>query len=250
MKGLINKLTDLHKEYNVIGIKQSTEDEGAKYNDILTMRRITELCGLNLNVKIGGCEAKNDIDFCHSISADGIVAPMVESKFALQKFIESVTHLPSGKFYINIESKTAYENLDSILNSPSSKLLSGIIIGRSDLTKSYGLEKDDVDSQQIDDAVYDILRKCKESDITTLMGGNISPQSGEFIKKLYNKKLLDKIETRNVMFKLNNKNINNLEEAIKKALDFEILWLREKSSYYMGIGNSYLDRATVLNGRA
>ena len=39
---------------------------------------------------------------------------MVESQFALQKFIESIIHLQDIKFYINIESKTAYENLDNI----------------------------------------------------------------------------------------------------------------------------------------
>ena len=48
MKELVTKLKSLHKDYNVIGIKQSTEDEGAKYNDIITMRRITELCDLKI----------------------------------------------------------------------------------------------------------------------------------------------------------------------------------------------------------
>ena len=140
MKHLIKKLKYLNKEFNVIGIKQSTEDEGALHNDILTMRRITAACGLKLSVKIGGCEAKTDIDFCDMIGSNGIVAPMVESEFAMQKFIESTIDIKDMKYYINIESKTAYKNLSNILKSPSSKLLSGIVIGRSDLVKSYGYD--------------------------------------------------------------------------------------------------------------
>ena len=249
MKELIIKLKSLHKDYNVIGIKQSTEDEGAKYNDIITMRRITELCDLKLSIKIGGCEAKNDINFCSSINAEGIVAPMVESKFALQKFIESIIHLQYNKFYINIESKTAYENLDNILNSSSSKLLSGIVIGRSDLTKSYGFGKDYVDSSQMQDIVYNILTKCKEYNITTLMGGNVSSKSENFIKKLYNQNLLDYIETRNVIIKLNKNNTKCLPSLIKSVLLFESEWLQYKADYYNGIGKEYTDRSNLIINR-
>ena len=143
MKKLIKDL-EILSEKGIIGIKQSFEDEGALHQDILTMRRITELCNLKLSVKIGGCEAKTDINFCNNIGVNGIVAPMVETKFAFQKFIESVIDLENIKFYINIESKTAYKNLSDILESPSSKLISGIVIGRSDLVKSYGYSKDQV----------------------------------------------------------------------------------------------------------
>ena len=57
---------------------------------------------------------------------------------------------------------------------------------------------------------------------------------------------VDKIETRNIIFELNKNNVENLEEAVKKALSFESSWLRTKSSYYMNNGNSYLNRASIL----
>ena len=44
----------------------------------------------NLNIKIGGCEAINDIIFCKSLRPKSIVAPMVESQYALRKFVETV----------------------------------------------------------------------------------------------------------------------------------------------------------------
>ena len=248
MEKIVEELKNL-TSLGVVGIKQSFEDEGALPQDILTMRRITEQIGLNLSIKIGGCEAKTDIQFCKSINADKIVAPMVETSFALTKFIESIINIPKLNFYINIESKTAYENLDNILSSPSSKLLSGIVIGRSDLTKSYGFGKDYVDSPQMQDIVYKALVKCKEYNITTLMGGNISSKSSKFVKKLYKEKLLKYIETRNVIIKLNNKNINNIASIIKSSLIFESKWLQYKANYYNKIGKEYTDRSILILNR-
>ena len=71
----------------------------------------------------------------------------------------------------------------------------------------------------------------------------------QLIKKLFDQKLLDRIETRNIIFELNDSVINNLEKAINLALSFESLWLRSKSSYYMNISNSYLDRANLIDER-
>lgn len=60
MKILLERLLEL-KKLGVTAVKQSTEDEGSSFNDISVMRRITKKAGVKLNVKIGGCEAKNDI---------------------------------------------------------------------------------------------------------------------------------------------------------------------------------------------
>tara|TARA_B110000305_G_scaffold227590_1_gene276429 strand:- start:154 stop:366 length:213 start_codon:yes stop_codon:yes gene_type:complete len=61
-KYFIKKLKEL-KKLGVSSVKHSTEDEGASFNDITLMRKITSQAGVNLNIKIGGCEAKNDIFF-------------------------------------------------------------------------------------------------------------------------------------------------------------------------------------------
>lgn len=249
MKYLIDELERLNKEFNVVGIKQSTEDEGAFHSDIVTMRRITEACGLKLSVKIGGCEAKTDIAFCDSIGASGIVAPMVESEFAMQKFIESTIDINDIDYYINIETKTAYKNLANILKSPSSKLLSGIVIGRSDLVKSFGRDKHQVDDNDINIIVNDILTQCTEYGLNTLMGGNISPKSSTFIKLMYDKKLLQYIETRNVIIKLNDENSNNIPTMIKSALLFESDWLQYKSDYHTKISEKYKNRLSQLTNR-
>ena len=206
-------------------------------------------------MKIGGCEAISDINNCLLLDVNGIVAPMVESEFALQKFVEAViTNVDVDtrekmNFYINVESKTAYENLDKILSSPSSKLLTGVVVGRSDLTKSFGYGKQDVTSNEMCNIVTDILKQCKDYGFKTLMGGNIGSSSIEFIKKLYNKNLLNNIETRNVIIDLNKADINDLDNLIKNSLFFESSWLNYKAEYYNKIGTEYIERSKTILDR-
>ena len=54
---------------------------GQFYSDIARIRSIMNKLGIKLFVKIGGVEALNDIYNCIELSVDGIIAPMVESKF-------------------------------------------------------------------------------------------------------------------------------------------------------------------------
>ena len=97
MKNIINDLRQL-KKLGAVAIKQSLEDEGAGFKDLALMRKITKI-GLKLNVKIGGCEAKNDIHFFNFIKVDTIVAPMVESDYALRKFIQTIPKTFKGDLY-------------------------------------------------------------------------------------------------------------------------------------------------------
>lgn len=248
MKELKTRLEEL-KHLGAIGVKQSTEDEGAVYEDIALIRDISRSCGLKLNVKIGGCEAKTDISFCNFIKVDGIVAPMIESEFALQKFTESLCYIKDINSYINIESNAAVDNLEKILKSSSFKTLNGIVIGRSDLAKSYGYGKGMVDSQKMQDRVYNVLKTCSKKSPVMIMGGNINKQSIVFIEKLYRENLLDFIETRNIIIELDTAFNNDLDTVIKKALIFESFWLEFKANKYLTQGKEYMDRAKQVKER-
>ena len=54
------------------------------------------------------------------------------------------------------------------------------------------------------------------------MGGSLTPHSENFIRKLFKKKLLDRVETRNVVIKLSDKVLDNFESLIINAFKFEI----------------------------
>ena len=214
MNNLIEKLKILSNDYGIIALKQSFEDEGIDLDDLLLIRRMTDICNLKCFVKIGGCEAKTDINNCIKYGISDIISPMIESSFALSKFID-VTSLHSDKInsYVVIETKTAYNNLNEILECGKGRL-KGIVVGRSDFSKSYLINKSQVDSDFIFDKVKDILKKSKNYNYMTTLGGNVSTKSVNFIRKMYFDNLLDKIETRNVVIKLNDENIENLEKII------------------------------------
>ena len=253
-KQLVNELKKLKKS-GVVGIKQSFEDEGVLVDDVVKMKRICGSLGVFINVKIGGCEAISDINNCLLLGVDGIVSPMIESEFALQKFIEAiiknidVNRRKDIKFYINVESKTSYENLDKILSSPPSKLLTGIVVGRSDLIKSFGYGEQDITSLEMCNVVTDILKKSKYYGFRTLLGGNIGNSSSDFIKQLYRDKLLNNIETRNVIIELDKVDIDNLGKLIKESLFFESNLLNYKANYYNKIGKEYFERSKAILDR-
>jgi len=230
MKKIIIELKKL-KKFGMIAVKQSLEDEGATFKDIELMRKITLKAGINLNVKIGGCEAKNDIYFCKLIRANSIVAPMVESEYALRKFIQ-IAYDPKDKFtnlFINIETKNALANLKKIINSKYFKYLNGIVFGRSDIAGSYNLEKKDVDSKKIFFRIKKALLLLKNKKKNIKMGGSITPTSVDFIRNVYTKKLLKSIETRNIEIELNKRNLENLNQSINQIFIFEMNWLKYKS---------------------
>lgn len=253
---MINTLKKLKSEFNIIGIKSSFEDEGVYFNELIKLKELSTISNVDLNIKIGGCEAISDINNCVSLNVNGIVAPMIESEFALSKFISSVKDNLPGilfkkfNFHVNLESRSAYENIKSILSDKSNyKFLTGIVVGRSDMAKSYNLTKSNVDDIELYQIAKDIFKEAKKYKLLTTMGGSVSFKSEKFIKKLYSQNLLDRIETRNIIFDLNENVISNLDVALNLALTFESLWLRSKSSYYMNISKSYLDRASIINER-
>ena len=92
INNIISTIREL-KKIGAVAIKQSFEDEGANYDEVKLMNEIVKKVNLDHNIKIAGCEAKNDINFCSDLRVDGIVAPMVESNYALTKFMQSIVLL-------------------------------------------------------------------------------------------------------------------------------------------------------------
>jgi len=232
------------KKFGAIAVKQSLEDEGVGFDEISFMRKITKKNDLKLNIKVGGCEAKNDINFCTTIDVDGIVAPMVESEYALKKFIQTVPKLFNGDLYINLESKNAFRNFKKIINTKEFTKLKGIVIGRSDLAGSLNLDKTKVDSERIFKLLEKNLSKIKNKKLLVKIGGSLTKNSKEFITKMYKKKLINRAETRNIELRLNNNVIKNFDEIIPLIFKFEKKWLKFR---YKNFKLNKLIKKTVMN---
>jgi len=245
-KNLHSHLLILKDTYGCEGIKSEFENEGSDYRDLILLRYLTAKTGLKMFIKIGGVEAFTDLKMALHLSVDGIIIPMVESEFALtksQNMIEDLLGKNCEDFdiYINIETKTAVENLDAILSTMNSSM-KGITIGRSDLSYSYG-RKSEQDSDFINQEVEKIVDTAKAHGIKKItVGGGISKKTFNnqyFIENIVPKLMC--IETRNVI--LCAKSIQN-SKSLPYALDFERQYLNyklEKNRIFMKLDENRFD---------
>ena len=106
-----------------------------------------------------------------------------------------------------------------------------------------GIARSDIECDQVFDATREFCAKAKKAGLVTNFGGNIGVQSVPFILKMY--PYIDRFETRKVVLSKND-NPEFIEKAIKKALEFELLYLKFKSEYYMNMATEDLARIDRL----
>jgi len=242
---------DILKKLNA-EIKISLEDEGLTFEQATQLVCNSHSNNINVTMKIGGAEAISDMRFASNLGCTGCVAPMIESSYALHKFISAVNkfNFSFDKLYINIETKQAYENIESILNSSDAKYLDGIVLGRSDFIQSFEKTKNEVDSEECFNMVKKVFDLAKTKKLKTLMGGNINTNSLDFIMRLYNNNLLDYVETRNVKIKLTDNFLESYQTNISDMLNFEVSFLKFKYEYLDILSDLDKKRADNLQTRS
>jgi hypothetical protein len=248
-KKMLSVLIDLKKNYGLKGIKAECEAEGSNLNDLNRLSRLTTKSNVGFYVKIGGVEAIRDIYDCYECGVDGIIAPMVETNFAAKKFIDSIKKIPFKKrpsLTINIETIQGIKNIESISKS-FCRDLKNITIGRSDLVGSLFNKNINVDSPEIVDLIRKAYSITKKYNIELTVGGGVSNKTLEiFNKNNFLRKNIKCVETRKVIFetaKILKKN------ALKKAMEFEKLYIMSKKEYLDMRITSELLRLSKLNER-
>ena len=250
---MIEILKRLRDEYGVFEIKAEYESEGSRQTELMRLKDVTEKVNLPIILKIGGVEAITDIYNALSLGVKGIIAPMAETAFAANKFLNAIdTFIAEDnrrdiEFAINIETITAFKNLDEILNLEKINLLSGLTIGRVYFAGSLGKDREFVNSDEMYTYSEKIFVKSKKKKLKTALGGAITSTSCDFIKKLFEKNLINKFETRKLVF--NKDSLRNISEAINYGVNFELLWLKSKRRYYHRIKNEDEKRIKMLEER-
>src|SRR3990167_3020531 len=117
---MIDILIDLKTNYHVTGVKAEFEAEGTRLDEAMRLKNVTSAADLGLNIKIGGCEAIKDMLDAISLGANRIIAPMIETPYALQKFIRAARmiygeSLGQVEILANIETINAYHNFSKML---------------------------------------------------------------------------------------------------------------------------------------
>ncbi|MDD2828641.1 MAG: aldolase/citrate lyase family protein [Sulfuricurvum sp.] len=250
---MVEVLTKLKNEYGVIEIKAEYENEGSRQDELMRLKDVAGKVNLPIIIKIGGVEAITDIYNAITLGVSGIIAPMAETKFAVSKFVNAVDTFVAEdnrediEFAFNVETITAYNNIDDILSLENINLLSGVTIGRVDFTASMEKDRNFADSDEMLEYCTKIFQKSRAKGLKCGLGGAISTNSSEFIKSLVSQNLIDKYETRKIVY--NKDAIHNISDGILAGVEFELLWLKSKRRYYQRIKSEDEKRIEMLEKR-
>lgn len=252
---MLETLKDLKANHHVIGIKAEFEAEGTRLEEALRLKEVVTKAGLDLIIKVGGCEAIKDMFDARTIGVKGIVGPMVETAYAMSKYVKA-THFvfpeeerKEMEFFINVETKTGVDNLDEMIARPEFNQLAGVVLGRVDMTGSMGLTREDINSEAIFEIADSISRKMQKAGKKMVIGGGVSAQSLPFFARLP-KGALTKFETRKIIFDAQAALQDpHADKGILKAVGFELMWLKNKRDFYGMIFKEDEQRLIMLEAR-
>jgi 4-hydroxy-2-oxoheptanedioate aldolase len=161
MSDLSAMVTELNSHYGLLSLKAGTEWEDMDYAEIDHLYSLGRK-KLPILVKIAGSEAKTDLRHLREIGVNSLLAPMIESEYALEKFVTITKEVYEGSginplLSINIETIQGYRQLDNILKNPYFEDINTVVIGRLDLCLSMHI--DDVDHPEVVQITKDIASR-------------------------------------------------------------------------------------------
>jgi hypothetical protein len=252
---MVDVLKDLRDNHAVVGVKAEFEAEGTRTEELMRLKEICLAAKVALTLKIGGCEAVRDMYDARTVGVNYLVAPMVETPFALRKYLKAIDIVfPKDEqekieFLINVETMISARNFRDMLKIKGIEGLGGIVVGRVDLVGSIGLDRSACESEEIFAIVKDLQTEAKKQGMTFVLGGAISSSSLPFLRRLCEEAMIDRYETRKICFSCPDAIKAGAEKGITKAVAFELLWLQNKRSYYRTIAEEDDKRITMLEAR-
>lgn len=248
---MLDILKKLRNEYGVLSVKAEFEAEGVRSDELIWLLEIAHKSDLKTALKIGGCEAVRDLIESITYGCDYIIAPMIESKYSLEKFISAKNKIyknnTSTEFLFNLETKTGFENKDTMILEANNKL-NGCVFGRVDYSGSLGLARNQIENKKITDDVIKVAKLAKNNNLELVVGGGISASSIPSLKDIKNIHLT-RFETRKIIFSADSLEIKNFEQGLALAVEFELLWLKNKRKFYSDIYMEDENRITMLENR-
>lgn len=232
-KRMLEILKELRDEHNVLAIKAEFEAEGSRTDELVQLNEVIFRADMQLFIKIGGCEAVRDLDQCRLLGATGIMAPMIETPFAMKKYVGAAQKVYGDQIHdiswiINAETKTCKQNLKEILDEGEG-FLNVVSVGRVDLSSSMGLTRADINNETMFETTKEIAEYTRKRGYLVNFGGGISFEAIPFIRRIA--PYVDRFETRKVVFGIMDDE-KRLEKAIYRAMEFETLYLQNKCAYY------------------
>jgi len=248
---MVDILKELKEKYSAISVRAEFEAEGTKLEELLRLKEISLSAGMGLALKIGGCESIRDMLESRIVGVNCLIAPMVESPYALRKYLQAVKkvftteELKDLELFCNIETITACNNFESMLKIPEIGMLKGIVIERVDLCFSLGYDEKYINNKEIYLIISKIIRLAKKNRLVCTLGGGLSAQSLRYFEDTPDL-FPCRYETRKVCFEHSQEKKSIYQKSIIEALGFELLWLKNKVSFCKGIQKADNERIAII----
>jgi hypothetical protein len=252
---MLDILKKLRQEHGALSVKAEFEAEGTRTDELLRLIDLARRADMRVGLKIGGCEAVRDLLESQQFGVEYIIAPMVETPYALKKFIEAKNKVYSQDqqehtdFLFNLETITTFNNLNEMVEiAKNTNGVEGIVFGRVDFAGSNNLSRALIDSDAITNYIIATAEVCKSNGQDLVVGGAVSSNSISALKKI-SEVHLTRFETRKVIFHADALISHDIESALEQTVYFELLWLKNKREYYHGIKHEDAHRIEMLEKR-
>ena len=243
------------ESFGYVAVKAEFEAEGTRIDELLRLVELARRADLEVTVKIGGCEAVRDLLESRQIGVRYIVAPMVETSYALSKYVAAKnTVYPEEErvdtdFLFNIETVTSFDNRESLaIAATVPNGVQGMVFGRVDYGGSLGLSRDSINDDRVTGDIITVAELCAKQNLDLVVGGGVSKDSIPCLRKVAAVHLT-RFETRKIVFDGPSITDSSIASGLLNAVHFELLWLLNKQSYYATIAAEDNSRIEMLEKR-
>ena len=147
----------------------------------------------------------------------------------------------------NLETINAYNVLNEL--ATDFHLVDFVTFGRVDFVGSLQKDRNYVDTEDMFEKVKKVFQVARDKGTMCYLGGAITINSTKFLEKLIRDDLLDKFETRYIIYDAHKINIQDLDKLLYWGNVFEVEWLKFIHNRYSSHANKDVERIKMIEER-